>query len=140
MPPRRSVSVATPRATTRPKAGEPAQTFVFDATVAALLADVATRAGVSQAGVLELALRRLAHEGEQAGAEVLVDAAPRGRVAEGRRQGVRLTPHAQRLLHDLLNARPRYGETRVAVAELALRRFARFAEQEGLLAPPSDPG
>lgn len=137
MPARRlpasSARAATPA---RQKAGEPAQMFVLDANAAAVLADVAARAGVSQVGVLELALRRLAHDGERGGAGALSGAAAaRGPVAEGRRQGVRLSPHAQRLLQELAEARPRYGETRVAVVELAIRRFARFAEREGLLAP-----
>ena len=110
--------------------------FVFAVATAALLADVARRAGLSHAGVLELALRRLAHEGTRGGAVVLSGAdAARGPVAAGRRQGVRLSPHAQQLLNELADARPRFGETRVAVVELALRRFARFAEREGLLAP-----
>lgn len=120
----------------RQKAAEPAQMFVLDGEVAEVLADVAGRAGVSQAGVLELALRRLAHDGARGGGGTLPGAAAgRGPVAEGRRQGVRLSPHAQRLLQELAEARPRYGETRVAVVELAIRRFARFAEREGLLAP-----
>ena len=137
MSPRRSASVVTPLPEPRPKAGEPAQTFVFDATAAALLADVAARAGVSQAAVLELALRRLAHDGARTGA-ALPGAAARGPVAAGRRQGVRLSPYAQRILYELAEERPRYGETRVAVVELALRRFARFAEREGLLAKASE--
>ena len=136
MSPRRPGSDATSPTVTRPKADEPAQMFVLDADAAAVLADVAARAGVSQAGVLELALRRLAHDGARGGVAVLSGAdIARGPVAAGRRQGVRLSPHAQQLLHELAEARPRYGATRVAVVELALRRFARFAEREGLLAP-----
>lgn len=139
MPTRRPASVTKSPTVTRPKAGEPAQMFVLDADVAALLADAAARAGVSQAGVLELALRRLAHDGAGDGHATLPVADARRRpVAGGRRQGVRLSPHAQQLLDELAEARPRYGETRVAVVELALRRFARFAEREGLLAPAAE--
>ena len=113
--------------------------FVLDADAAELLADVAARAGVSQASILELALRRLVRDGARGGGDVLSGAAAaRGPVAEGRRQGVRLSPHAQQLLREMAEARPRYGETRVAVVELAIRRFARFAEREGLLAPPAE--
>jgi len=46
---------------------------------------------------------------------------------------VRLSSTALRALGALDAARPRYGDTQVAVLELALRRFARFAAREGLL-------
>lgn len=110
--------------------------------VRALVADLAQRAGISQAGVIELALRRLAHDAARHDAQHGGNPAPfpgaagaRGVVAAGVLQAVRLSPHAQQVLRTLSDARPRYGESQVAVLELALRRFARVAEREGLVAP-----
>jgi hypothetical protein len=115
---------------------------VFSDEVRALLADLAQRAGISQAGVIELALRHLAHDVAHHDAQHATSAAPfpgaaaaRGVVAAGVLQAVRLSPHAQQVLRTLSAARPRYGESQVAVLELALRRFARTAERDGLLAP-----
>ena len=126
----------------RKRDASPSRSFVLSDDVRALLADVAARAGISQVGVIELALRRLAHEAGRHEASQ-AEAAPfpgagaaRGTVTPGAIQSVRLSPSALRALGALDVARPRYGDTQVAVLELALRRFARFATREGLLDAP----
>jgi len=133
------VSPPAERPAGRKRDASPSRTFVLSDDVRALLADVAARSALSQVGVIELALRRLAHEaGRHAAAHG--DGAPfpgagaaRGAVTTGAVQSMRLSPAALRTLGALDAARPRYGESQVAVLELALRRFARFAAREGLL-------
>ena len=156
MPARRAVAAPNSANHPTPPAGRPrgagpdagqksaqrSQGFVFSDEVRELLADVARRVGISQAAVIELALRRLAHdaarhEAQHGHAAPFPGAASaRGAISAGAFQAVRLSPHAQAVLRTLADARPRYGESRVAVLELALRRFARLAEREGLAAPP----
>lgn len=133
------MSPPTERPAGRKRDASPSRSFVLSDDVRALLADVAARAGLSQVGVIELALRRLAHEAARhgaahdAGAPFPGAGAARGPVTPGAVQSVRLSPAALRALGALDAARPRYGDTQVAVLELALRRFARFAAKEGLL-------
>lgn len=117
------------------KAAGTALTFVLDHAVGELLRDTAARAGLSQAGVIELALRWLAHQEFGRPPRRPADS-PSTRVATdgGTRLGVRLSAHARQLLNELAERRGYHG-ARVAVLELALRGFAPAAERAGLLAP-----
>lgn len=138
------MSIPAERPAGRKRDASPSRSFVLSDDVRALLADMAARTGLSQVGVIELALRRFAHEARRhaashEGATLFPGAgAARGTVTPGAVQSVRLSAAALRALGGLDAERPRYGESQVAVLELALRRFARFAAREGLLDDPGE--
>lgn len=125
-----------PRRRRRPAPPVPARrqaSFAFTPAARQQLVAVSAQLGVSQNAVLELAIRHLAGRVGRGH-----DRRPAERSADERAGSVisyRLSADGLRLLAALVERQPRAWGAQVAVAELAIRRFAERAEREF----PADP-
>lgn len=109
-----------------------AQSFDFSEDVRRLLRALADGMGVSQVAVLELSLRHLRH----GAADEARRASPAARDAStrtGSPHAFRLSAGGRRVLDELAAHEPPLAESQVAMVELAIRRFAKLAEREGLI-------
>lgn len=116
-----------------------AQSFDFSAGVRQLLRSLADSMGVSQVAVLELAIRRLARgpaRDRVGGARAARNTATR----TGSPHSFRLSAEGRQLLRELAAHDPPIADSQVAVAELAIRRFADLAMREGLAMIPTAAG
>lgn len=109
-----------------------AQSFDFSEDVRQLLRALADGMGVSQVAVLELSIRHLRH-GAAAGAHRAVPAPRDASMRTGSPHSFRLSAEGRRLLDELAAHDPPLAESQVAVVELAIRRFAKLAERDGLI-------
>lgn len=109
-----------------------AQSFDFSEEVRQSLRALAEGMGVSQVAVLELAIRHLRH-GAAAVARRAVPAPRDASTRTGSPHSFRLSAQGRRLLDELAEHDPPLAESQVAVVELAIRRFAKLAEREGLI-------